>query len=82
MGNRPLALITGASRKKGIGAAAALELAKEGWDIAVTYWTDYDRSMPWGSDGGDLALTSDHTVFKPALRGLEGGAGQNSPCRG
>ena len=52
MGKRPFALITGAGRRKGIGAAAALELAKEGWDIAVTYWADYDRSMPWGSDGG------------------------------
>lgn len=55
---RPVALITGASRKVGIGAAIAVELSRNGWDIAVTYWTGYDRSMPWGShrgDGEDLA---------------------------
>ncbi|MEM7029938.1 MAG: SDR family oxidoreductase [Chloroflexota bacterium] len=47
--NRPIALITGASRKIGIGAAIALSLAEAGWDIATTLWRPYDASMPWGS---------------------------------
>ena len=51
---KPVALITGASRKIGIGAAIAVELSRNGWDIAVTYWTDYDRSMPWGGQGEDV----------------------------
>lgn len=38
----------------GIGAAIAEELSSNGWDIAVTYWTDYDRSMPWGARGEDV----------------------------
>ncbi|MDC7240193.1 MAG: SDR family oxidoreductase [Spirochaetales bacterium] len=54
MKTRPLALVTGASRKAGIGAAAALELSRKGWGIAVTTWTEYDRSMPWGSSNKDL----------------------------
>lgn len=37
------ALITGVGRKQGIGATIALELAREGWDIAFNYWTPYDR---------------------------------------
>ncbi|MFW6229484.1 MAG: SDR family oxidoreductase [Halanaerobium sp.] len=42
------ALITGASRLQGIGAAIARKLAAAGADIYFTYWLDYDRKMPWG----------------------------------
>jgi 3-oxoacyl-[acyl-carrier protein] reductase len=52
-GRRPLALVTGASRRKGIGAAIALELARGGWDVATTFWRAYDETMPWGSDPAD-----------------------------
>ena len=43
-GSRPLALVTGASRRKGIGAAIALELARAGWDVATTFWRAYDET--------------------------------------
>jgi 3-oxoacyl-[acyl-carrier protein] reductase len=46
---RPIALITGASRAIGIGAACATALAQAGWDVAVTFWRPYDAAMPWGS---------------------------------
>ncbi|OES46596.1 SDR family oxidoreductase [Domibacillus iocasae] len=42
-----IAIITGASRVKGIGAAICRELAKTGYHIFFTYWTDYDKEMPW-----------------------------------
>lgn len=42
-----VAIVTGASRQKGIGAAICRELAKNGCSIFFTYWTDYDHSMPW-----------------------------------
>lgn len=42
-----VALVTGASRLNGIGAAICRELAKSGCSIFFTYWTDYDNSMPW-----------------------------------
>ena len=54
-GSRPLALVTGASRRKGIGAAVALGLARGGWDVATTFWRAYDETMPWGSDPADPA---------------------------
>lgn len=43
---RPLTLITGVSRDKGIGAAIARKLAKEGHDLYLTHWTPFD-----GTDG-------------------------------
>ncbi|MFK7970825.1 MAG: SDR family oxidoreductase [Bacteroidia bacterium] len=46
--NRKVALVTGVSRLQGIGFAVCCELAKRGFDIFFTYWTDYDQSMPWG----------------------------------
>ena len=49
MSQRPVALVTGASRTIGIGAAIAASLAQSGWDVATTFWRPYDASMPWGS---------------------------------
>ncbi len=47
--SRSVALVTGASRSRGIGAAVAISLAQAGWDIATTFWRPYDAGMPWGS---------------------------------
>ena len=46
--NVKIAIVTGASRLNGIGAAICRELAAGGCQIFFTYWTEYDRSMPWG----------------------------------
>ena len=62
MNKKPVALITGASRKIGIGSAAAIELSKKGWDIAVTYWSPYDKSMPWGSSEEDLRYLENEII--------------------
>lgn len=42
-----IAIITGVSRLKGIGAAICKELAETGYHIFFTYWTEYDKEMPW-----------------------------------
>src|SRR6478735_3809732 len=45
--DKQIAIVTGTSRLKGIGRAICLELAKNGIDIFFTFWTDYDKQMPW-----------------------------------
>lgn len=42
-----IAIVTGVSRLKGIGAAICLELADAGYHLFFTYWTQYDQTMPW-----------------------------------
>lgn len=58
--SRPIALITGIGRRAGIGAGIALKLASVGWDLALTWWTPYDKRMPWGVQPGETeSLQSD-----------------------
>lgn len=42
---RPVALVTGVGRRQSIGAALAVALAEEGWDLALNYWTPYNERL-------------------------------------
>lgn len=44
-----IAIVTGASRKVGIGSAIARTLAEAGADVFLTYFLPYDGDQPWGS---------------------------------
>ena len=59
-----VAIVTGASRRVGIGAAICRALAVGGADVLFTHWGAYDGAMPWGrDDGGPSGLAAE-------LRGL------------
>ena len=59
-----VAVVTGASRRGGIGAAICRALAAQGADILFTHWQAYDRIQPHGADeDGPAALEAE-------LRGL------------
>lgn len=45
-----IALVTGASRGRGIGAAICRSLAAAGADLFFTHWGAYDATMDWGAD--------------------------------
>lgn len=45
-----IAIVTGASRKNGIGTAICRELAHQGADIFFTHWSRYDREMTYVLD--------------------------------
>jgi 3-oxoacyl-[acyl-carrier protein] reductase len=56
---RRVAIVTGASRLNGIGAAICIALASKGIDVFFTYWTTYDSEMPWGINSDEPQLLQD-----------------------
>jgi len=67
-----VALITGVSRKLGIGAAIAHTLARAGATIFTTYYRSFDVAMPWGSaEHEPEAILAELRAHGAAAAGLE-----------
>lgn len=52
------ALVTGVGRARGIGAGIALALARDGWDLTLAHWPDYDERLGYergADDPGGIA---------------------------
>ncbi len=60
----PVALITGVGTTKSIGAGIARKLAEAGWDLALTYWSPYDRRMQRGHSDAVENLQSELQRFR------------------
>lgn len=67
-----VAIVTGASRRSGIGAAICRSLAAMGADIFFTHWNAYDHLMPWGADDeGPHALQQEVTAKGVRCQSME-----------
>lgn len=62
-----IAIVTGASRLKGIGASICNMLADNKIDVFFTYWTPYDKKMPWGVEE-DEPLRLQHQLQNKGVR--------------
>src|SRR5437016_12035518 len=57
-----VAVVTGVSRRAGIGYAIARRLAGLGASLFLHHYTPHDRDQPWGADpGGIQGLIADVT---------------------
>jgi 3-oxoacyl-[acyl-carrier protein] reductase len=69
--HRPLAgrvaVVTGVSRRIGIGLAVARRLADLGADLFVTSWTAHDQEQPWGADPGGMEAVLAERVLDAAV---------------
>ena len=67
-----VAVVTGASRRQGIGAAICRALASHGAAVLFTHWRGYDRTQPHGSDeDGPAALERELAALGVRAVGLE-----------
>jgi len=67
-----VAVVTGASRRQGIGAAICRALAARGAGILFTHWQAYDHTQPYGADeDGPTALEWELRAMGVHAVGLE-----------
>jgi len=63
-----VALVTGVSRRRGIGAALTRRLLADGASVLASGWEPHDVEMPWGADpGGASSLLEDLGGLGPGL---------------
>src|SRR5690606_33848980 len=72
MSSAPLAgrsaLVTGVSRRRGIGYGIAQRLAELGADLFIAHHARHDAEQPWGADDLDAVRVGLRSVLHPGAR--------------
>jgi len=61
-------LVTGVSRRRGIGFAVAAEFARLGADVFVHHYSPHDADQPWGTDDLDAVRDALRAELTPGAR--------------
>ena len=59
------ALVTGVSRRRGIGFAVATELARRGASVFIHHYRPHDLDLPWGGDDLDAVRAGISDALSP-----------------
>ncbi len=54
-----VAVVTGVGRRRSIGAALALGLARDGWNLVINHWKPYDDRLGLDSSPDDVTAIAD-----------------------
>lgn len=80
-----VALVTGASRRQGIGCAVAVRLARQGADLVLAHHRPHDEAQPWGGDDiAEVRRVVEQARLDPAQQVLDRPGdltGENAPQR-
>lgn len=63
-----VAVVTGVSRRNGIGFAIASRLAEMGASLFVAHWPPHDAEQPWGADDIGAVFAELRSRLEPAAR--------------
>lgn len=77
----PVAIVTGASRTRGIGAAICRALAGQGLAILFTHWRPYDQTMGLDDDEGPARLLAELRALGADAHDLEVDLAQSDAWR-
>jgi len=75
------ALVTGVSRRQGIGHAVARELARLGASVFMHHYAAHDALRPWGGDDLDAVHRSVRSAARDGARTGFGGADLRDPVQ-
>lgn len=68
------ALVTGVSRRRGIGFAVATQFARLGADVFIHHYAPHDDDQPWGSDDLEAVRDGVREALTPGARFADMGA--------
>lgn len=62
------ALVTGVSRRRGIGFSIAQRLALDGANVVISHYAPHDEEQPWGADDLTAVCAELRTALRPGAK--------------